>query len=630
MIRLASITGNDYIIAFRRRQRRSLTPLLDSMRTHPYSKSSKGDPKLMKHWPLALGGIGLIVCAALTAYYSGPPVIEREVVIAAADSLNGLPLRYVLILPADVDRRPAASCPAMVAIPPYSIPPEAMETICIELARRGTACAIPDFFGASPAESRQHMGLDSLEIMTKDVVAIIRQLRALSFVNPGKIADCGHSVGGTVAVLAGLNEPRILGKDYPFRLAACVPIGMQSEYFRRPKDLLFLSGLYDEIHYPANLLMNLTDNGIRLGSAVPGLVPKSGETYGDFAAGTARQVTIVPTTDHFIETFDPFLIRELLQWCARALDAPGLDAGPLREWRRRVAAFGLIIFAAALYITLAGRAAARLALRLAPGWPEWIILRLQILPLLALLAALALAAHFAPGSRVVFIDLMLILIPAQELASHRARSVLMRGQDRGPYRLFWSAGMIGLALGAGTLLSFGLACLPDYFVVPGSAKWWPVFALNMSVLFPLEVWGRMRPWFFAHLAQGLEPRAAFYLLAALAVLAPGLMARGLEALAREAVITVRHGLPELGGAGALARATSRMTATRTTPLKLALAAILVAALIFISYRRVHEGMLTWETAKYAVLSILRFAVLPFLLAALIIRRPFFRRISFLD
>jgi hypothetical protein len=604
----------------------------------------------MRRWPLVLFGLGLVFCAALTAYYSGPPVTMQERVISPSDSLNGQPLRYVLVLPADADARPAASCPAVVAIPPYSIPPEAMETICIELARRGAVCAIPDFFGTTRAESRQHMSDDSLEIMTNDVVAIIRELRRLPFVNPDKIGDCGHSVGGTVAVLAGINEPFILGKSDRHRLAACVPIGMQAVYFRLPHNLLFLSGLYDEIHYPNNLLTNLTDANppgdlpkscIRLtqpildqiASGLHPVIPQSGVTYGDFAAGNARQVTIIPTTDHFIETFDPFLIRALLQWYARSFNAPELDAGPLREWRRRVAAFGLVIFAAGLYTALLGRAAARLTRRLAPRRPEWMILRLQAIPLLAILPALAAFAAATSGSRTVFIDLMLIFILAQELVSHRARGVLARGEDREPYRLFRSAFMLGLALGAGTLISFGLACLPDYFLLPGSARWYPVFAVNMTVLFPLEVWGRMRPWFFAHLTEGLDPRVPFYVLAALALAAPGLLARMIEAIAREAVITVRHALSPRAPAGATAVAAAgapTRATSRNTPLKLAIAAILMAVLIFISYRRIHEGMLTWETARYALISILRFAVLPFLLAALIIRQPFFRRLSLLD
>jgi hypothetical protein len=598
--------------------------------------------------------LGCIVCTVVANRSRGPAVAIQERVITPAQSFNGLPLRYVLVLPGDFLQRPPKSCPAVVAIPPYSIPPEAMETICIELARRGAVCAIPDFFGTNRAESRQHMGEDSLEIMTKDVVAIIRQLRELPFVDPDKIGDCGHSVGGTVAVMAGINERRILGSD-DHRLRACVPIGMQAEYFRRPRNVLFLSGLYDEIHSPFNLLTNLTDYGIRVtGPAMNRrdrgrAVPLSNELYGDFAAGTARQVTIIPTTDHFIETFDPFLIRALLDWYARSMDAPQLSAGPLREWRFRVAAFGLIIFAAGLYVTLLGRAAAGLARRLAPHRPEWIILRLQALPLLALLAVLALAAHAAPAVRTVFIDLMLILIPAQELVSHRARGALQRGQDTGAYRLFRSAFCLALALGAATLLSFGLACLPDYFLIPGSAKWYPVFAANMSVLFPLEVWGRMRPWWFAHLNQGLDPRASFYVLAAFALLAPGLIARGLEALAREAVITVRRALEAAAapgaagdrGAGALTRAIPRAPAPGAagdparapqpaSRLQIALAVILFAALIFISSRRVNEGMLTWETGTYALISILRFAILPFLLAALIIRIPLFRRISLLD
>jgi hypothetical protein len=41
-------------------------------------------------------------------------------------------------------------------------------------------------------------------------------------------------------------------------------------------------------------------------------------------------------------------------------------------------------------------------------------------------------------------------------------------------------------------------------------------------------------------------------------------------------------------------------------------------------------MLTWETGRLALISILRFAVLPFIVAALIIRAKAFRRLALLD
>ena len=62
------------------------------------------------------------------------------------------------------------------------------------------------------------------------------------WIHPEKIGVCGHSIGGTVAFLAGLEDPSI---------RAVIPIGMETEiYPQRPQNLLLLSGLYDEIRTP--------------------------------------------------------------------------------------------------------------------------------------------------------------------------------------------------------------------------------------------------------------------------------------------------------------------------------------------------------------------------------------------
>ena len=58
--------------------------------------------------------------------------------------------------------------------------------------------------------------------------------------------------------------------------------------------------------------------------------------------------------------------------------------------------------------------------------------------------------------------------------------------------------------------------------------------------------------------------------------------------------------------------------------------VLTAALVFLGYRRVVEGMLTWETGGLALLSLLKFAVLPFVVTWLIARTKAFRRLSLLD
>jgi len=416
-------------------------------------------------WPGLFVAV-LILSAAAVINYTDSSVVFQERVL---DSRSGSPLRVVYVLPGEALSETGRTRPALVAVPPYSIPPEAMSIICVEAARRGAACAIPDFFGKTPAESRQRMGRDSLEIMTEDVRTIVYSLwsDSFKFVYRRKTGVCGHSVGGTVAYLAGRYEPLI---------RAIVPIGMETDFFEQvPQNMLFLSGLYDEIHSPKALVENLKDMEVTD-------YPENNVLYGDIKSGTARKVTIIPTTDHFIETFDPFLIRALLDWYAVALDAPELKGGPLGEWRRRVAAFFLMISGSILWAMVMGRAAAAFAASLAGRQPGWLILRLQALPVIAAALGLLILGRTVDGVRPVAIDLMISLLLAQELASLRARGALRHGESS-PFRRLRSAGLLLLAVGAGTLLSFGITCLPHYFRWPEMAAWYPVFCLNMAVMF---------------------------------------------------------------------------------------------------------------------------------------------------
>jgi hypothetical protein len=166
---------------------------------------------------------------------------------------------------------------------------------------------------------------------------------------------------------------------------------------------------------------------------------------------------------------------------------------------------------------------------------------------------------------------------------------------------------------------------------------YPRFALHMALLFPLEVWSRLKPWFFIITPAGMNPRLSFYLLAGLSILYPGGFARLFEIFARELVITVRSQLRPLTPSWrddihspTPANNTPQADKLGTSPLKPALAIILIILLLYISYLRVQQGMLTWETGKLALISILRFAVLPFILASAIIRSRAFRRLSLLN
>ncbi len=538
--------------------------------------------------------------------FQGGKVVFEERVL---DSLSGPPLRVVFVFPEDRHKLPARSAPAVIAIPPYSIPPEAMDIICSELAARGAVCAIPDFFGKTPAESRQRMGSDSLQTMTRDMLTIVRHLRGLPFVDPRKIGSCGHSVGGTVSILTGMADTRML---------STVPIGMESEFKQgRPQNIMFISGLYDEIHSPKNLLENLTHHNVTES-------PQNRRVYGSFEKGNAVKVDILPTTDHFIETFDYFLIKDLLAWYSRSFGEPSLGEGTLRYWWYKVSVFIFMIALSGFYGVVGGRYSELVAQKTGSRLPHWLLLRIQALPLLLVVAAAWFVGENYPSWRLAGLYLMVSIPLAQEFVSFRALGML-RHPGRSPFRTIRPAFLIGVALGAATLISFGLVSIPNYVRFPEMLPWYPVFAVNMTVLFPLEVWGRSLPNLFSDTVSGIVPAAGYLILAGAVILAPGLLLRAADLVAREIVIAVRARLKPLH------KAKEKKPRTRSvSPIMVAILIVLLAVLGFLVYRRISEGMLTLETARLAGISILRFAVLPFVLTVLIVRTKRFRKIAFLD
>lgn len=574
-----------------------------------FENSTTVSPGVVKTWGFIVALLTVALLAAvIIARFPDAGVIRSEVVVS---SRSGQPIRAVLVRPRDLPERPM---PAVVAIPPYSIPPEAMEIICFELVRRGATCIIPDFFGRNESESRQRMGKDSLTVMTFDMLALIGHLRSLPGVDPKRIGVCGHSVGGTVTVLTGLADRSV---------AAAVPIGMEADFLAdRPRNLLFLSGFYDEIHSPSNLVDNLKDNGVTDNPAAETL-------YGDFATGNARRVTIIPTTDHFIETFDPKLIRALLEWYAAALAEPALAAGTLQEWPRRVAGFVFTLTVALLYVVGAGALAGRMSRRLSASWPGWAAARLGAALLLPALGIVILLSHTGLG--LVAPDLLIAMLLAHEAVNRRAR-VELRWPPSPPYRLLRAFFLLALALGVATILTYGLMSIPLYFRFPEALPWYPAFVLNMAALFPLEVWSRSRPWFFNDLAGGLSPSLLWWTLLLMVTLTPGALFRFFERVVSEILVTVRARLKPTTSPAALPATDddSRTSIRGAMGAKIAVLIILLAALGFLGYRRVSEGMLNYETGLLAGLVLLRFAVLPFIITALIVRTRRFRRIALLD
>jgi pimeloyl-ACP methyl ester carboxylesterase len=550
----------------------------------------------------------LLLSAGGSAYFAREPVDYEEKVLVTG---SGDPLRVVYLFPRSLRTGSDRSHAAVVAVPPYYIPYQTMEIICAEVARRGAACAIPDLFRVRPGASRARANGDSFEVMTEDVLSVVGSLRSLPAVDPGRIGVCGHSVGGTVAALAAKRDPAI---------RSTVPIGMVAEVSRdKPANVLFLAGLYDEMHSPGAFLENLRESSVAAD-------PQLGVRYGDVASGTARQVSIVPTTDHTVETSDPFLIRELLDWFAVTLDTPRLGGKGLpAEWLRRFASWVLLLCVCVLYATVVGRAAEKLVRTGRPALPGWLAARLPVLPLLAVVGSLWTMGQRVEIQRFLVKDLLLILVLAQEVVSHRVGCAL----SRRPYRPPLLGPLVLAALGIGVVAGFAAVSVGNYVTWPAMLAWYPLFCLNMATLLPYATWVKISPSFFGDTFSAVELTAPFLLLLSLVVLAPGVTVRGIERLARWFVessnrFSIRLMLSPARGEAATGR---RRASGRVERLQAVALVGLVVVLAVMLHRRNAEGMLSRQSIQAVLVSLLRFVVVPLGVAVTIVRTRLFKRLA---
>lgn len=235
--------------------------------------------------------------------------------------------------------------------------------------------AIIDFFGEEPDESRQRLTRDALDIASTDLEHAVTFLRSLPEVDPARIGIVGHSFGATVALDVATRDTTI---------GSTVIIGMRGELSpTRPANVLLIAGLYDEFYSQSELVKSLA-SGTGLKTASPNTV------YGAFHNGTARRLTIVPTTSHIVEVLHPRLIQEVALWLSDAFESPHIKHdvpyalrvsaqwGALFAW---VILLGLLLYTAEH--TLAVSVGPRLGGKVIPPW----------LPFRVLMALAAVAAY---------------------------------------------------------------------------------------------------------------------------------------------------------------------------------------------------------------------------------------------
>ncbi|MEQ8537695.1 MAG: alpha/beta fold hydrolase [Coleofasciculus sp. D1-CHI-01] len=213
--------------------------------------------------------------------------------------------------------------PVMILCHGVNASKESMTPLAIELARHGIAAIAFDFggYGESYSVGMQNKSIERLETSTvADAKAVLDFVRSRSVsedvshssqFDSKRIGIAGHSMGGTTALkLAQLES----------QLQATVVLSISGFATPTIPHNLFLGvGLYEQLNPPSELRQMwqmVCPDGI----------------CNNFKNGTARQLFISDTTDHFTAPYDPKLIRQVIHWTQQAFDLPLQDKPLIVPW----------------------------------------------------------------------------------------------------------------------------------------------------------------------------------------------------------------------------------------------------------------------------------------------------------
>lgn len=283
---------------------------------------------------------------------------------------NGITLRAKLLRPVAASaERPL---PGAVYVHGYQNNRETSDPYCIEMARRGIVMLCIDAIGRGNSGEPGDPEAADFD-PTYGTRASLRTLQALPFVDAGRTALMGHSLGAEMAYGVALSDPSVRAlviSGFAYREDATPD---------KPKNMLMMIGKYDEYRQRMTGVRDVEAQWMgspqtRAAFAVED--PQIGVTYGDFGQGTARRV-VVPRAIHIQVSHSRGPVAEAADWLRQALNPPEelwIDSGrqiwEIKEWATlaaMVAAFasllplGLLLLGSRLFRPLQGPVAGEYA-----------------------------------------------------------------------------------------------------------------------------------------------------------------------------------------------------------------------------------------------------------------------------
>ena len=511
---------------------------------------------------------GLFLLTALVGLLAWTRLASFNRYTVVLKNARDMPLRVVVFEPHHVHggQRPR---PAVLVCQPVNSPPEAGLALILEFVRRGMLVMTFDFRGAAPGENRSLLRENLLAITALDAAAALDYLVRRPDVDRARIGLIGHSVGGTLALRAGIEQPWV---------RATVAVGIAGDVTKtRPQNLLWLVGLYDEFR-PLSEMQQVMESSNSEGIA------EIERTTGDFGRGTARRLSVTATADHFTEFSNHGTAVRAVEWFTSSF-----EGRPAPRPRLAVAPWFYAFYSLAFLF-------------------GWLLLVRRVHParlrlFTAAIGALAAAVVLVPLPRLALLRADLALWSLALLLVINARSKILSTGATG--------GVVSRAVG---LVALGWLSLLVTLAVNQVAYFWRYPHLLVGLpAFPFwHATGLLNSYLFVY------PRGLLFTSYTGAVLRPGWLFWGILTME-----LVRPGLV-LGGLWDLARRFAPRREKTAAPERRKWGAWLLVLALFgalaaIVSIRAAQGFVDQESLRLAGWVILRFAILPFFVFALLKR-----------
>ena len=281
--------------------------------------------------------LAILVGAVVLAWLVQRDFGQVEVSNVRYENFNGIPIRAKLLRP--VEATAGKPLPGAVYIHGYQNNRETSDAYCIEMARRGFVMLCIDAIGRGNSGIPNDLDEPDFD-ETYGGRTSFEYLKALPYVDAGRVGMMGHSLGAEMAYAVALEDPTV---------KALVISGFAYREDATPTDphnMLMMIGKYDEYRERMTGVEDIEADWMsspQTRAAFPVADPQLAVTYGDFAEGTARRV-FVPKAIHIQVSHGSAPVAEALVWMRKALNPPEelwIDADSqiwhLKEWATLIA-----------------------------------------------------------------------------------------------------------------------------------------------------------------------------------------------------------------------------------------------------------------------------------------------------